>query len=122
MSIWKQLVERMRGLARGEARTPPEGDVGMTYPDLERDKARKEAMLSGEGFVAGAGTAEKVPVATLARKMESVDVLELAGSTHVVQLPDMLGRSLARRALAGEVRANAIGRFGELMIAEAPPR
>lgn len=63
---------------------------------------------------------EKVPVATLARKPESVDVLELAGSTHVVQLPDMLGRSLARRTLAGEVRANVVGRFGDLVIAEAP--
>ncbi|WNG54318.1 potassium channel protein [Archangium gephyra] len=63
---------------------------------------------------------ETVPIASLARKPESVDVLELAGSTHVIQLPDMLGRSLARRTLAGEVRANVIGRFGQLVIAEAP--
>lgn len=27
----------------------------MTYEDLERGKARKEAQMSGEGFVAGAG-------------------------------------------------------------------
>ncbi len=63
---------------------------------------------------------EQVPIASLARKPESVDVLELAGSNHVIQLPDMLGRSLARRTLAGEVRANVIGRFGQLVIAEAP--
>jgi voltage-gated potassium channel len=63
---------------------------------------------------------ETVPIASLARQPESVDVLELAGSNHVIQLPDMLGRSLARRALAGEIRANEIGRFGELVIAEAP--
>ncbi|MBN1204106.1 MAG: hypothetical protein JXB05_04180 [Myxococcaceae bacterium] len=58
MSIWKRLAERMRGMSRGADRTPPEGDVGMTYADLERDKARKEAMLSGEGFIAGAGMGE----------------------------------------------------------------
>ncbi len=63
---------------------------------------------------------ETVPIATLARMPESAEVLKAAGSTHVIQLPDMLGRSLARRTLAGEVRANIIGRFGELVIAEAP--
>lgn len=56
MSIWKRLAERVRGLGHpGEERTPPEADVGMTYADLERDKARKEAQLSGEGFMHGAG-------------------------------------------------------------------
>ena len=63
---------------------------------------------------------ETVPIVTMAQKPESVDVLELAGSNHVVQLPVMLGRSLARRTMAGEIRANVIGQFGELIIAEAP--
>jgi Trk K+ transport system NAD-binding subunit len=63
---------------------------------------------------------ESVPIVTMAQKPESVDVLELAGANHVLQLPEMLGRSLARRTMAGEIRANVIGRFGELVIAEAP--
>ncbi len=63
---------------------------------------------------------EQVPIAALARKPESVDVLHLAGSNHVIQLPDMLGHALAKSTLAGEERANVIGRFGELVIAEAP--
>jgi hypothetical protein len=58
MSIWKRLAERMRGMAGGEDRTPPGGEEGMTHADLERDKARKEAQLSGEGFMAGAGEGE----------------------------------------------------------------
>jgi hypothetical protein len=58
MSIWKRLAELMRGMAGGPDWTPTEGDMGMTYEDLERDKARKEAMLSGEGFIAGAGKGE----------------------------------------------------------------
>ncbi|MGA9525514.1 MAG: NAD-binding protein [Myxococcaceae bacterium] len=63
---------------------------------------------------------ERVPIATLARKPESVDVLQLAGANHVIQLPDMLGHALAKSTLSGEERANIIGRFGELVIAEAP--
>lgn len=66
------------------------------------------------------GVSESVPVVTFARAPESVDVLELAGSTHVLQLTEMLGRSLARRTVAGDTRTNVIGQFGELLIAEAP--
>ena len=61
-----------------------------------------------------------VPIVAFARADESVDVLQLAGSSSVIQLTDMLGRSLARRTLGGDARANVIGRFGELLIAEAP--
>lgn len=64
--------------------------------------------------------APETPIVSVARATESVDVLELAGSTHVLHLPEMLGRSLARRALGGETRASVIGRFGDLVIAEAP--
>jgi voltage-gated potassium channel len=63
---------------------------------------------------------EHVPIVAFARARDSVDVLELAGSSHVLQLTEMLGRSLARRAVAGDVRANVIGQFGELLIAESP--
>jgi voltage-gated potassium channel len=61
-----------------------------------------------------------VPIVAFCRAPESADILELAGSSHVLQLADMLGRSLARRALGGEARATVIGRFGDLVIAEAP--
>ena len=61
-----------------------------------------------------------VPIVAVARAPDSVDVLELAGSSQVIHLPEMLGRALARRTLGGDVRANTIGRFGELLIAEAP--
>jgi Trk K+ transport system NAD-binding subunit len=61
-----------------------------------------------------------LPIAAIARAPESRDILELAGANQVIQLPEMLGRALARRAIGGDVRANVIGRFGELLIAEAP--
>jgi voltage-gated potassium channel len=63
---------------------------------------------------------EKVPIVAPVRAPESVDVLQLAGSSHVLQLTEMLGRSLARRAIGGDIRANVIGRFGDLLLAEAP--
>jgi voltage-gated potassium channel len=63
---------------------------------------------------------QRLPVVAVARAPESIDILELAGSTQVIHLPEMLGRSLARRTMGGDVRANVIGRFGDLTIAEAP--
>ncbi len=63
---------------------------------------------------------QEVPIVSFARDPASVDVLELAGSTQVLQLPELLGRSLARRTLAGDHRASVIGEFGELLVAEAP--
>jgi Trk K+ transport system NAD-binding subunit len=63
---------------------------------------------------------ERTPIVSLARDPDSVDVLQLAGATHVIELAQMLGRSLARRTLGGETRANIVGRFDELVIAEAP--
>jgi Trk K+ transport system NAD-binding subunit len=51
---------------------------------------------------------------------ESLDILNMAGSTHVFQFTKMLGQALARRVLGLEMKANVIGRFEELLIAEAP--
>lgn len=64
--------------------------------------------------------APEVPLVSVVRSAESVDILELAGSSHVLHVPEMLGRALARRTLGGDGRASVIGRFGELVIAEAP--
>jgi len=94
----------------------------------ERVRASEAAMVVATGddygntniaFTVRELTAD-VPIVTFARSREAVDVHELAGATHVLQLTEMLGRSLARRTLGGDVRANVIGRFGDLLIAEAP--
>ena len=61
-----------------------------------------------------------VPIVSVVRSADSVDILELAGSTHVLHTPELLGRALARRTLGGDLRASVIGRFGDLLIAEAP--
>ena len=64
--------------------------------------------------------APDITVVSIVRSADSVDILELAGSTHVLHVPEMLGRALARRTLGGDARASVIGAFGELLIAEAP--
>ena len=63
---------------------------------------------------------QKVPIAANADHEDSVDILELAGSTYVFQFTKMLGQSLARRVLGTATGTNVIGRIESLLIAEAP--
>lgn len=63
---------------------------------------------------------ESVPIMATANFRASVDILELAGSNYVLQLGDMLGQALARRVSGGDTLAHVIGRFDELLFAEAP--
>ncbi|MFH1581726.1 MAG: NAD-binding protein [Pseudomonadota bacterium] len=65
------------------------------------------------------GISETVPVITTARDPASVDILKLAGSTHVLRLDEMMGQSLARRTSGGDAMVHMIGQFDSLMIAEA---
>jgi Trk K+ transport system NAD-binding subunit len=60
-----------------------------------------------------------VPIISTCNFAASVDILELAGSNHVLQLGEMMGVFLARRASGGDACAQVIGEFKELQIAEA---
>ena len=102
-----------------------ERDKVETYRALRADRA---ALIVATGddyentnivFTAREVAAE-VPLVSIVRSADSIDILELAGSSHVLHVPEMLGRALARRTLGGDVRASVIGRFGALLIAEAP--
>ena len=59
-----------------------------------------------------------VPIIARADDPRSVDILKLAGCTHVLQLEKMLGASLARRTQSGDAAAHVIGQYEELIIAE----
>ncbi|MFV0337693.1 MAG: potassium channel family protein [Chthoniobacterales bacterium] len=50
---------------------------------------------------------------------DSVDVLQLAGANHVLQLGEILGSALARRTSASDAQSHVIGNFGKLQIAES---
>ncbi len=63
---------------------------------------------------------ESVPIVTFTQTDEAVDILKLAGSDLVLNLAEMMGQSLVRRVVSGSARVHVIGRFQELVIAEAP--
>src|SRR5690606_17870810 len=62
---------------------------------------------------------EHVPIVTTASSPASVDILELAGSDHVLQLGQLLGEAVARRVVGRDGKAQAIGELDELVVAEA---
>ena len=63
---------------------------------------------------------QSVTIAVNADLDDSVDILELAGSTHVFQFMKMLGQSLARWVQGTTTKTNVIGKIESLLIAEAP--
>lgn len=64
--------------------------------------------------------APEVPIACVAEHEQSVDLLALSGSTHVMPLKQRLGEHLANRISAGHLHGHVIGRMGEILIAEFP--
>lgn len=61
---------------------------------------------------------ESVPVVAVIDADASLDVLELSGADEVLPLKRRLGEHLANRVSAGSARANVIGRFHDLLLAE----
>lgn len=60
-----------------------------------------------------------VSIVATASSAASVDILELAGCSQVLQLGEMLGQALGRRILGRDARSHVVGEFGDLQIAEA---
>lgn len=61
-----------------------------------------------------------VPIVAIAENIDSVDLLELAGATHVLPLKQKLGEHLAHRVTAQYASVHVIGTFKNLLIAEFP--
>lgn len=102
-----------------------ESDNSQTFQRLRADKAAMVVLLSDDMKNTNAAftireVAPDVPVVANADSEESVDILQLAGSSHVFQFMDTLGEMLARRTLGTGARSNVIGSINELNIAEAP--
>lgn len=62
---------------------------------------------------------ETVPIIATANSPASVDILELAGCSKVLQLAEMMAQALVRQVSDGATVAHIIGQFDDLMIAEA---
>jgi Trk K+ transport system NAD-binding subunit len=63
--------------------------------------------------------AERTPIVSTAMDGTSIPILELAGSTHVLQLREVLAQALARGTLGGNAMTHVVGQVDELLIAEA---
>jgi len=63
---------------------------------------------------------ETVPIITTADSPNSIDILTMAGSSKVVEVADLIGRTFANWTMCGEFQANIVGRLDELVIAETP--
>jgi Trk K+ transport system NAD-binding subunit len=63
---------------------------------------------------------EHLPIITTADSPHSVDILQLAGSSRVLELHELLGRSLASWTIAGDCRSNIIGAYEQMVIAQSP--
>ncbi|MDJ0787598.1 MAG: NAD-binding protein [Myxococcota bacterium] len=61
-----------------------------------------------------------VMLAALAEHQDAVDILQLAGATHVIPLKHQLGEQLASRVDVGMAMTQVVGRFEDLLIAEFP--
>src|SRR5690625_4070475 len=62
---------------------------------------------------------KSVKIAVTTDKDASVDVLQLAGADHVLQLSSTLGRERASRAVSTRGRAHVVGSIGRALVAEA---
>ncbi|MEX2478361.1 MAG: NAD-binding protein [Gracilimonas sp.] len=62
---------------------------------------------------------DDIKVISTANSYDSIDILRLGGANHILHMGNILGRALSRRTLGQDARVHPVGRFGELVIAEA---
>ena len=94
-----------------------------TYKNLRIENAALVASMANDVVNANVVSAvrrlhQEIPIITRARDPDSVDILQLAGATHVLQLGDMTGRAMARRTSSNAL-THIVGSFDDLCIAEA---
>ncbi|MEM9657791.1 MAG: NAD-binding protein [Planctomycetota bacterium] len=95
-----------------------------TYRRLQIDQAalvastQSDVVNTNVAFTVREVSAE-VPIVATAANVASVDILELAGCTRVLQLAEMMGKALSRRVIGQDAKTHVIGQFDGLLIAEA---
>lgn len=117
-----------------EAANLYEDGVPVITGEIDNSKTYKAACVSGARMVLAnaedtANTnitltvrelTASVPIVAIAENVDSVDLLELAGATHVLSLKQKLGEHLAYRVTAQHASVHIIGTFKDLLIAEFP--
>ena len=95
-----------------------------TYESARVDQAALVAATAGDTLNTSIAftvrdITETVPIIATSNTTASVDILELAGATHVLQLGEMMGQFLGRLATGGDAMSHVIGQFEDLLFAEA---
>ncbi len=121
------LTEALRLHDLGYSVVRGDPDLPQTYRRLRVEQAALLAATANDrlntnvAFTVQDVSADTPTIAT-ASSPASVDILELAGCDYVLQLGKMLGEALARRIAGGPSAVHVVGRFGDLLIAEAGAR
>lgn len=144
-SVTKTLISRLKQYSipyvvlvpeLTEALNLHDQDYKVMVGDLDSPKTYELALVDRAIMVIATGSdqvnanvastvrevSDTVSIVATANTMASIDILELAGCTQVLNLWEMMGSGLARRVFDGKQLAHPIGRFGELVIAEAMVR
>jgi len=100
-------------------------DNSMTYAVLRAPRARMVLANADDATntnitLTVREIAAQVPVVAVVEDSDSLDILELAGATHVLPLKQKLGEHLAHRVTAVHADVHVIGSFKDLLIAEFP--
>lgn len=100
-------------------------DSTETYSRLNLDRARllvanREDTTNTNIILTAHEVCPSVPIAAIAAKRDSIDVLELSGAAHVLPLRMWLGEQLASRVDAARAQVSEVGHFRDLKIAEFP--
>ncbi|MDB4459164.1 NAD-binding protein, partial [bacterium] len=110
-----------------------ESGIRVMVGDIDDPETFRKARIDKAALMAATGSdiantnlifnarevSKDVPIVATADNRMSVDVMELAGASNVVELADMMGQWLARRMTGGDSVAHVIGEFDQLAIAEA---
>jgi len=96
-----------------------------TYERIRADQAalvffNQDDQLNTNGIYTLRDFSARTPAVANAENQASIDIMEMAGADQVFHFTQMLGSSLARRVLGVSMKANIIGQFDQLAIAEAP--
>ncbi len=107
--------------------------LNVVYGDLDNSETYQHANVDQAALVVATGkdtqntsiaftirnTNQAVPILATANSPDSVDILELAGCTHVIQLGQQMGQLLARLASSVDSMSHVLGNVEDLMVADA---
>ena len=117
-----------------EAHRLSELGIKVVLGDLDDPETYRAVRLTQAAILAATGSdtsntnavftareiAPSLKIVATAERQASREVLHLSGVDQVIHLPELMGQSLARRCRAGSESANLIGKFHDLVLAEAP--